>query len=86
MMLVYASSENNHQKHGQYLDAMDRGGLNMPTDNICRRSIFCFIVFNAIKEKVYRRFFRVLCMIISKYYDETEKRHELILSNILLKN
>ena len=25
-----------HQKYGQYLDAMDSDGLNMPTDNTCQ--------------------------------------------------
>ena len=34
-----------HQKYGQYLDAMDRGGLNIPTDNNCHWSIFCYINF-----------------------------------------
>ena len=24
-----------HEKYGQYLDVMDRGGLNIPTDNTC---------------------------------------------------
>ena len=43
-----------HQKHGQYLDAMNRGGLNIPTDNTSQWSIFCFILFNAVKEKVCR--------------------------------
>ena len=43
-----------HQKHGQYLDAMNRGGLNIPTDNTSQWSIFCFVLFNAVKEKVCR--------------------------------
>ena len=42
----------NYQKYGQYLDAMDRGGLNIPTDNTCQWSIFSFILFNTVKEKV----------------------------------
>ena len=41
-----------HRKYGQYLDAMDRGGLDIPTDNTCHWSVFCFILFNAVKEKV----------------------------------
>ena len=76
-----------HQKYGQYLDAMDRGGLNIPTDNTCQWSIFCFLRFNAVKEKVWRKSFCNLRMMASEYYDfEMEKRHGVILSNILLKN
>ena len=41
-----------HRKYRQYLDAMDRGGLDIPTDNTCHWSVFCFILFNAVKEKV----------------------------------
>ena len=76
-----------HQKYGQYLDAMDGDGLNIPTDNTCQWSIFCFILFNAVKEKVCRKSFCNLCMMVSEYYDfDMEKRHWVILSNILLKN
>ena len=58
-----------HQKYGQYLDAMDVDGLNIPTDNTCQWSIFCFILFNAVKEKVCRKSFCNLCMMVSEYYD-----------------
>ena len=76
-----------HQKYGQYLDAIDRVGLNIQTDNTCQWSIFCFMLFNAVKEKVCRKSFSNLCMLVSEYYDfETEKRHGVILSNILLKD
>ena len=75
------------QKYGQYLDDMDRGGLNIPTDDTCQWSIFCFILFNAGKEKVYRKSFCNLCMMVFAYYDfDMEKQHGLILSNILFKN
>ena len=47
----------------------------------------CFMLFNAVKEKVCRKSFSNLCMLVSEYYDfETEKRHGVILSNILLKD
>ena len=65
----------------------ERGGLNIPTGNTCQWSIFCFILFNTVKEKVCRKSFCNLCMMVSEYYDfEIEKRHEVTLSNILLKN
>ena len=76
-----------HQIYEQYLDAMDRGGFNIPTNDTCQWSIFCFILFNAVKEKVFRKSFCKLCMMVSEYYDfDTEKRHGTMLSNILLKN
>ena len=72
-----------HQKYGQYMDAMDRGGLDIPTGNTCQWLIFCFILFNVVKEKVCRKSFSNLCMMVSEYYDfEMEKRHGIILSNI----
>ena len=59
----------------------------MPTDSTSQLSVFCFILFNAVKEKVCRKFFCNLCMMVSKYYDfDMEKRHGVILSNILLKD
>ena len=65
-----------HQIYEQYLDAMDRGGFNIPTNDTCQWSIFCFILFNAVKEKVFRKSFCKLCMMVSEYYDfDTEKRH-----------
>ena len=66
---------------------MDRGGFNIPTDNTCHWSIFCFILFNAVKEKVCRKSFCNFCMMVSEYDDfDMEKRQGLILSNILLKH
>ena len=65
-----------HQKYGQYLDAIYRSGLDIPTDNICQWS-----------KKVCRKSFCNLCMMVSEYDDfEMEKRRWIILSNILLKN
>ena len=58
-----------HQKYGQYLDAMGRGGLNIPTDNTCQWSIFCFALFNTVKEKVCKKSFCNLCMMVSEYHD-----------------
>ena len=76
-----------HQIYEQYLDAMDRGGFNIPTNDTCQWSIFCFILFKAVKKKVFRKSFCKLCMMVSEYYDfDMEKRHGTILSHILLKN
>ena len=52
-------------------------------------SLFCFVlfngvIFNAVKEKVCRKSFSNLCMVVSEYYDfEMRKRHGFIISNIL---
>ena len=40
-----------HQKYGEYLDAMHRDGLNIPTDNTCQWSILCAILFKVLKRK-----------------------------------
>ena len=70
-----------------YIAGYDRGGLNVPTDNNCQWANFCFILFNAVKEKVCRKSFCNLCMMVSEYYDfDMEKRHGVILSNILSKD
>ena len=76
-----------HRKYGEHLDAMDRGELNIPTDDTCQWSIFCFILFNAVKEQICRKSFCNLSMMVSEYCDfDMEKRHGIILSKILLKN
>lgn len=75
-----------HQTYGKDLDAIDRCGVNMPTDKTCQWSIFCFILFNAVEEKVYRKSFCNLCTMVSEYYHfEMKNRYRLILSYILLK-
>ena len=53
-----------YQKYGQYLDPIDWGGINIPTDNTCQWSIFYFILFNAVKEKVRRKCF-VICVFLN---------------------
>ena len=40
-----------HQKYGQYLDAMDRVGLNIQTDNTCQWSIFVLCFLMLLKRK-----------------------------------
>ena len=47
---------------------MGRDGLNIPTYNTCKCSIFCFILFHAFKEKVCREFFCNLCIMVPEYY------------------
>ena len=45
------------------------------------------MLFNAVKEKVCGKSFCNLCMMVSEYHDfDMEKRHGVILSNILFKD
>ena len=76
-----------YQKFGKYTDYLDRGGLNIPSDSSCQWAIFCFILFNSVKEKVCRTSLCNIFMLISQYYSfNMDKRHGLILSNIFLNN
>ena len=40
-----------HQKYGQYLDAMDRSGLDIPADNTCQWSVFVLFFLILLKRK-----------------------------------
>ena len=53
----------------------------IPTDSTCQWATFSFVIFHVVKEKVCRKSFCDLCMVVSEYFDfEMEKRRELILS------
>ena len=51
----------NHQNYGTYLDAMDRDGLNIPTDNTCQWSIFILYFSMLLKRKCAESLF-VICV------------------------
>lgn len=76
-----------HQKFGNYIDELDRGSLNIPSDTAVQWSIFCFVMFEVVKNRVCRQ---SLCNIfdnISEYYQFNMRRqHSRILANIFLKN
>ena len=36
-----------HQRFGDYLDSLDRGSLNIPSDCSCQWTFFCYIMFNS---------------------------------------
>ena len=72
-----------HQKHGQYTDSINRGGLNIPTDNTCQWVIFSFIIFNTIKGLVCRTSLSNILMMVSEFYNfEIQRHHRNIFSNI----
>ena len=65
---------------------MERSGLNVPTENTFQCSIFCFIcIFNIVEERVCKKSFCNLCMMVSECYDfEMDKRHGLETGRIYL--
>ena len=74
-------------KFGDYTDSLDRGGLKNPSDRACQWTIFCFIVFNIVKDSVCRTSFTKIAMTLSEMFEfEMEERHARILSNIFIKN
>ena len=76
-----------YQKYGKFIDSLDRGGLNIPCDCCCQWTIFYFILFNTIKEKVCKKSLSNIFMLSSEFYSLImQRRHGLILSNILLNN
>ena len=76
-----------HQKYGGYTDALDRGGLNIPSDSACQWAIYCCMVFGVVKDRVCRSSFVNIAMALSDMYEfEMEVRHARVLANIFLKN
>ena len=43
-----------HQRFGGYVDELDRGQLNIPSDSAVQWSIFCLIMFEAVKDTICR--------------------------------
>ena len=74
-------------KFGQYTDALDKGGLNIPSDRACQWTIFSFMLFNVVKDSVCRNSFSKIALTLSDMFEfKMEERHARILSNIFLKN
>ena len=76
-----------HQKYGDFTDALDRGGLNIPSDTACQWTFFCYIMFNAVKNDVCRTSLSNLFMLTSQMHNfNMQRNHALILSNVFFKN
>ena len=76
-----------YQKYGKFTESLDRGGLKIPTDSACQWVFFCYIMFNAVKEKVCRKSLSNLFMVVSDMHTfNMERKHGMILSNIFFKN
>ena len=77
-----------HQKYGNYLNSLDRGQLNIPSDCACQWTLFCYIIFNSVKDKVCRMSLCNIFMAITEFFHSfnMQKHHGRILSNVLLNN
>ena len=68
---------------GDYTPEINRGGLKIPNDNVCQRTIFSYISFNEIVSKVCRKSLCNLLMLISESFNfNMERKHAISLSNI----
>ena len=76
-----------HQKFGDYLDTLDWGSLNIPSDSSCQWTFFCYSMFNSVKQKVCRKSLCNLFMLVAEFHSlGMERHHGNILANIFLKN
>lgn len=84
---LFESTTFYHQSYGTYLDDLDRGGLQVPTDKVCQWVSFCYSTFGVVKNRVCRNSLADVFMTISNIYslNQTTKRAR-SLSNILLNN
>ena len=57
-----------HQKFRDYLDSLDRGSLNIPSDCSRQWTFFCYIMFNSVKQKVCRKSLCNIFVFISDFH------------------
>ena len=75
------------QMHGSYLKNLDRGGLKAPSDNCCQWTIFCYIIFNFVKDVTCRKSLSNIFHLVSEKYDfKMTYSHCRTLSKIFFKN
>ena len=76
-----------YQEYGAYLKSLNRGGLQIPSDNIVQWVIFCHIFFKEIPSGKCRKFhIKMFLFIADNYSFEVTKKQCQVLSNILMKN
>ena len=44
-----------YEKYGTYMRNMDRGGLKVPNDRCCQWTVFCYIMFETLKDSTCRK-------------------------------
>ena len=73
--------------NGSFLKTMYQGGLKIPTDSYCQWAIFCYIMFNSVKDVTRRRSLNNLFLLVSDRYDfKISKKQCYTLCNIFFKN
>ena len=50
------------------MKSMDRGLLNISSDKASQWNVFCYLLFNAVKDKVCRKSLANLFMLVSDMY------------------
>ena len=70
-----------------YMRNMDRGGLKVPNDKCCQWTVFCYIMFETLKDSRCRKSLSKIFHLVSETYDfgMTEKQVRR-LCNIFFKN
>ena len=56
-----------YSQYGNYTAELNRGGLNLPTDNVCQWVIFSYIAFHEIANNVCRK---SLCNVLFFFYKD----------------
>ena len=57
-----------HELYGEYLDTLNRGGLQIPTDTLVQWSTFCFIYFRQLSGSICRTFCIKKFMLIAETF------------------
>ena len=76
-----------HQKYGAFVNDLNRGGLTIPGDSACQWSFYFYVMFREVANYTCRKSLCNILMIISELYGfNMERKHGLIMSNILFNN
>ena len=76
-----------YNQFADYFDALNRGGLQIPNDNLVQWAIFCLIVFEQLSDEICRIFLSEQFLYISQKYKFSISIQQCrILANIFLKN
>ena len=75
------------EKYGGFTSSLSRGGLVQAGDCASQWTIFCYIAFQSVSDKVCRNSLSEIFMDISQYYGFEMRQHNcFVMSNILLNN
>ena len=84
---IYDDTTNYYQKYGDYLNSLNRGGLQISTDTLVQWSFFCFLFFQGATGLLCRMFcVTQFQFMAAKYGLKITKKQRRVYSNILLKN